>query len=510
MPKFLDYAGLERYHGKINKAKVSVYDTVADMLSDTTLVVGMLAETKGYNTVGDGFGGKYDIVSTGYAFKDYEELENGLFAVKQLDIGNEPKMSSANINKFINTALTYQAHASEFLYASDGTTKYKTATDDGYVAGTKYIDCSTLMKLVINGVPYSNSKYNGGNNEPNGASFMLPDDYRTNRFTGTRYTHEIAQYLANLGYAYYPNDDFTNVQVGDICFFSFSHTQNPIYFKQIDHCAIFMGAAGVSSNGTKMYMFISNDNDSTNRQLNSVFYAASASYVADCVICASMPCSTVHTKSENLLIDGNTRKARSSEGYLSPYMLKSELKPYTLYTVRMSVNDATLPVAMRMPKKWLYMNGKDFLYYRDGKTEKVFHVLTGDIASLTAEERSLVQVYNSSNASLVVTNCQFVEGWYSDIESSPKTSFAVTLNSGFSGDFIIYPDKDYISVDLSTAKNGSFNIGTYSTDLPIANRWLLALVRDTSSDYYPVVIHIADGTVSLISNVNNIQRIRLN
>jgi len=63
-----------------DKKAVRYYNTVADMVADTTLKNGMHAKTKGYYTVNDGGASEYHITNT-QSLSDYqEELNNNLYA----------------------------------------------------------------------------------------------------------------------------------------------------------------------------------------------------------------------------------------------------------------------------------------------------------------------------------------------------------------------------------------------------------------------------------------------
>lgn len=487
------------------------FNTVADMIADRTLSVGDIAETLGYNTKDDGFGGLYTIVSTGYAQKDYEELQNGLYAVKNIGINSESQTKSTDINLFLESAMTYQAHASEFLYSADNDITYPTCLDAGYVAGTKYMDCSTLFKLVVNRISYTDSKYGGGTNKGKGDSFKLPDDYTTTKFTGTRYAYQQAHYLANKGLCYYPNADRSNLRIGDICFFDFTGSHLATTFMGIDHVAIYMGYCGNASDGTPRYQFISNDNNSQYRELHSVFFVADSAYLSKIVLCASIPNALFSIRGDNIIVDGDTTVVRASEGLLAPYRVKEKLKSNTFYTVVMDINDASIPVAVRTINGWMYMNAYNFLYYRSTSKHKIIHVITGDLSAGTDIENSIVQIQNNSSKRLEVYNFKITEGWYDDIQSSVLAPIPLSLVSGASGFFRLYPNREAISVDFSTAHSGAFDIATYDTNLPIKNHYSVVAGRNSSSNWVPVIIHYANGTVNaLTGDDSNINRLRLN
>lgn len=63
-----------------DKKAIRYYDTVADMVADTTLKSGMHAKTKGYHSINDGGGCDYHIISTASESEYQEILNNGLYA----------------------------------------------------------------------------------------------------------------------------------------------------------------------------------------------------------------------------------------------------------------------------------------------------------------------------------------------------------------------------------------------------------------------------------------------
>lgn len=69
---------------ELQNVKVQRYDTVAQMKADTALKVGMYAHTGGYNSISDGYGKLYKIVTTAtpWTGATTESLANGLYAAE--------------------------------------------------------------------------------------------------------------------------------------------------------------------------------------------------------------------------------------------------------------------------------------------------------------------------------------------------------------------------------------------------------------------------------------------
>ena len=75
----MEFSTLNGYKVKDKKA-IRFYDTVDDMINDTTLKEGMHAKTKGYYSVNDGGEAEYHITGTESNSDYQEELDNGLYA----------------------------------------------------------------------------------------------------------------------------------------------------------------------------------------------------------------------------------------------------------------------------------------------------------------------------------------------------------------------------------------------------------------------------------------------
>lgn len=75
----MEFSTLNGYKVKDKKA-IRFYDTVDDMINDSTLKEGMHAKTKGYYSVNDGGASEYHITITESESEYQEELENGLYA----------------------------------------------------------------------------------------------------------------------------------------------------------------------------------------------------------------------------------------------------------------------------------------------------------------------------------------------------------------------------------------------------------------------------------------------
>ena len=114
--------------------------------------------------------------------------------------------------------------------------------------GRYYIDCSAYVGLILMGIPFKNSKYNGlsknimtykGYNNINLYNWFStpnPIDKTKTMFA----SQHLAEYLYNLGYAFIPSEDFSNIDTGDILFYCNDYSLiKENRFMNITHSGIF-------------------------------------------------------------------------------------------------------------------------------------------------------------------------------------------------------------------------------------------------------------------------------
>lgn len=142
----------------------------------------------------------------------------------------ESKMTAADYSQLIALGESYMDNMDGLVYGNMNTAFNETTTNE--------MDCSSFLQLVLSGVAYENSKYAADTNTAmEGFGVEFPDNpYRT-EFGAERYlANDLAQYAYDMGVAFTPNTDATNMQPGDILFFSTKTTNG--YFMDITHAAI--------------------------------------------------------------------------------------------------------------------------------------------------------------------------------------------------------------------------------------------------------------------------------
>lgn len=145
------------------------------------------------------------------------------------------RITSKTLEQLLEIGETYVAHAKDLKYGNIYT-PFNAST-------TNHIDCSSFVQLSLYGIPYETSRYASAD-DSNTARYdfglSLPDNPYSNTYGPERYlANQLAKYAFDNDFGYYPNADATNLQPGDVVFFS-TNKNNEDYFLNITHTAIFV------------------------------------------------------------------------------------------------------------------------------------------------------------------------------------------------------------------------------------------------------------------------------
>lgn len=498
------------------KLKVGkVYKTVALMIADEGLSVGTYVKTLGYHNEDDGMGLEYVIVDSGYEHKCFEILDNGLYAVALLNISDDNNKPSGDIGALIQNALSYQGSGKSFSYATAYGVTYPTAIDDGYVADTYYIDCSTLSWLMINGIDFEHSKYGGGNNERINGSPYIPDDFYFNFFRvqgKIRSAYQQALYFAAKGNVYYPNDDYDNIRIGDVVFFAQTEHESPYYFMNIDHVAIYLGECGLDGNGKRRHQFIGNNGFSGAPTINTFFYTNNEDYFRQIVLCAGVEKPPFASNiGKNILLDGNTSHNLADGNLRGIYMLSEPLKSFTAYTLKIKTNSNSLhKVSVSVPNKSIYADGYSISALYKKKYEAIFHFVTGDMSSNSVSNNCKFRIYAGENSdNISVTNVSLAEGWQNDVINNVEgyINIASLSITGSTGSIEMHNKHLKIDVSFSSPQSGNHTIGSFGSILTneLNNLQYTSVFLDTGDLAYAQVYN---GNVNLFTSVSGYSRVR--
>lgn len=173
-----------------------------------------------------------------------EDIFSTLYSKDQNFRGQE--INNYVVNDFIEVGLTYLANTDKLVYGN--TTALNDSMDGS--PGAYQIDCSTLVLLMLNGVPYEKSRYALGGDKYNN----IPDrPWAQNLYDDSsgdfkRYANMCAETFWNLGQLFNINSDFSNIRSGDILFWIGKET--PGSFRNIVHCAVFLNIT--ATNGIRV------------------------------------------------------------------------------------------------------------------------------------------------------------------------------------------------------------------------------------------------------------------
>lgn len=190
--------------------------------------------------------------------------------------------------------------------------------------------------MVLEGVPYEQSKYNekSSNVKTYEYGISLPDNpYAERRWLA----NDIAHYAYDNNYAFLPNEDVTNVRPGDVIFFK-TNGGSSEYFMGITHASIVVDRL----EGDKLLVFHGNNTNTVGMQIINLFTEEidagnSNGYCNETTLIARFPFkSTSNELNKNNLITNGTESVLNHNGQyttcLKTLNLSGSLKSNITYT----------------------------------------------------------------------------------------------------------------------------------------------------------------------------------
>lgn len=181
--------------------------------------------------------------------------DGGEIMISQLTDNYESRITKKAFDQLIEISETYVAQAKNLKYGNFYTPFNDTTTNQ--------IDCSSFTQLVLYGIPYETSRYataDDTNTAKYDLGFRMPDNPYRDEFGPYRYlANDLGKYALDNGFAFYPNEDGTNVQPGDVVFFS-TNKNNEGYFMDITH----VGICVERQEDDILYIVHGNNNDTVN------------------------------------------------------------------------------------------------------------------------------------------------------------------------------------------------------------------------------------------------------
>ncbi len=227
--------------------------------------------------------------------------------------------SEGFIQKIVDVCKTYTDHFDEIVYGNIYTAYDQTTQA---VDGKYQLDCSSFQNLLIRGVTFENSRYAGNaDNAENPLFFTKFDPYEY------RLANQMAKWLYENGYTFEPKADLSNIEPGDLVFYSWPETTGEFHekaFMHIDHVAMFLQKKNDSFYQTIQY----------EQYTPNFFYDVTEEYMSSAVLVARLPFPMVENTGDNLVINsGQEVSLKESTGFtLGEFQLMRPMKPGKMYT----------------------------------------------------------------------------------------------------------------------------------------------------------------------------------
>lgn len=160
-----------------------------------------------------------------YQTKVSTPLSNGLFAFPIVSsVYSDVINDHLTVSQMMEVARSYFLHREEFVYDTEQPRTVFHPTDSTLSNLTGYTDkhsivCSTFVDLVLSGISFENSRYNGGSNTKT-YSYGMPELYDTVENYDGKNANQLALKSYSAGNLHRVNDNWSNIKKGDVLFFS--------------------------------------------------------------------------------------------------------------------------------------------------------------------------------------------------------------------------------------------------------------------------------------------------
>jgi hypothetical protein len=412
---------------------------------------------------------------------------------KLTESASKIRNSKGIIERMIANGQTYHDHASEMLYGNTYTAYDSEVTRVREIApkefeidpnGQYQIDCSSFANLMLRGVPWEKSRYHTGleKNIEDPIFFGNGDSYRY------RYANEIARYAWEKGYAFLPKPDLSNLEAGDLMFFSWDNfggngdsvsleARNRNNFLKIDHVGVFLHKKNESKWATLQF----------NNGIQDVYYEPNNGYMNQMVLVARFPFANAESlySEENLIINGDQPKSTSTDALIGTYKLTKPLKKGQYYSVFLEgqVNTDTCYFIIQANGQTIFSdNGKigkyedgvidlRFPYHLDEPADSISIMIGAPTADVGTERNGFVEwvslyegypmnksKYEAPINAPAVKSFPLISSLVSDLNSSMAPYYKYTVDG----------NKLFVSLSLpfSTFRTGNLTIGNIGSDKP--------------------------------------------
>ena len=226
-----------------------------------------------------------------------------------------------------DTALSYIRYSNqeadtstEFFYDTSG--RYNNWGDKAHetVSGKHGITCSPFVMDLLFGVKYENSKYNNSSNQLEES--MLRDigliDYFYPPNVGSTY---LADYAISNGYAFYPEENLSNVRPGDVLFTTQDAASGNLL--GIGHCEV----VGYWVNDNRFVVWQAGS-------VPRINVRTASEYASRVVLCARFPFASASMPLANIVKynEADVPHTVNNSSEIAVYNLSETIKAYTYYT----------------------------------------------------------------------------------------------------------------------------------------------------------------------------------
>lgn len=362
------------------------------------------------------------------------------------------KNSDGAITHMLNVGLTY-AQNTEFVYGNSNVLNSSDPTRRGVrnQSGKWEIDCSAFINALLQDIPFNKSAYvNQGYNYPSNRGYKFTED---DSYSGGRLlAHDLAKYAYDRGWTFEPNEDYSNIEVGDMLLFA----NNPVehFWRGIGHIGV---VTDIQLNKEKagVVSFETLESSGTNYAVDYVRRNSSTLPYANMILVARFPLPDVSTVKK---VIADEPLLQLDTGVWSKSLVSNErLEELKMYTIEF---DFTSEDPENYPQLRHYVNGTletvySFTSYQANYTDGYHFKLHFwfNRGSKTSSNNILLYHLKSGSSAATFKNVKLYEGVISSFDTPSITTGRKTNNSN--GESIYLPDGTLICKNRISFTDGT-------------------------------------------------------
>lgn len=224
-----------------------IHTHITPFLSESTGAT--YAKLRAFESFNDGVRPEYLISTTAPEGRDVHrvvELPGGKYAYPQVPMHLDYHLNPREYVSLVECIKSYVAVKNLFLWDPSRTPAITSTVNIHNAGGNMPITCSSFTGIVAAGIDYEDSLYAPGTTQ-NTRSRAWGLDFSRRYGLSAFQAHRHAQYFFENGMLYQVADDLSNVEYGDILFFSKQEPEGPgseDYFLNVYHTAFYVSYGG--------------------------------------------------------------------------------------------------------------------------------------------------------------------------------------------------------------------------------------------------------------------------